>query len=100
MVLFDLPENLTKITELLTVADSYTGGLTGLIILIMIGFGTLFLTSAFNSRDSLIVSTFVSMISALFLKYLNILGDGPLLITAILFLAAIIFGSVKGNQGA
>lgn len=100
MPLFDLPTNLTLVTELLPVADAYTSGVIGIAILLIIGFGTLFLTSAFSSRDGLIVSTFVSMVSALFLKYLGLLGDAPLVITAILFLISIIIGFSTKDRGA
>lgn len=97
MVLFDLPVNLTQVTELLPVANDFTSGIIGLAILLIVGFGTLFLTSAFNSRDSLITSTFVAMVVALFLKYLDILGDAPLVVTAILFLIAVIMGFATKN---
>ena len=99
-MIFNNPVNLTNITSLLGVVDGFTGGLLGIGIWLIILFGSLLMTSNFGMKDSLIASSFILMITSFFLKYLNLIGDYLFWITPIMFLAALIIGSVKGANGA
>ncbi len=99
-MIFDNPTNLTLITQLFVAADGFVGGLIGLAILIIVGFGTLFLTSSFNSGDSLIATSFVIMVLSIFLKYLDLLSDFFMFLCAALFLGALIISAIKKPGGA
>ncbi len=98
MSVFDLPTNLTLIPQIFVVADSFTQGILGLAILIIIFFGTLFLTSAFSTGDSLIATSFITMVMAIFLKYLNLLSDFFMFLSAIFFIIALVMSAVKKSQ--
>lgn len=99
-MIFSSPTGLVWITDLLTLANTYMGGYLGLFILITVAFGSLFITSNFNSRENLIASAFVTMIFSFFLKYLGLLQDYFLFISAAYFIIVIIIASVKGTKGA
>ena len=102
MTTFDNPENLSKVTELLTIANEYTGGYLGSIILMMLGFGTFLLTSQFSTRESLLASSFVMLTFALFLKFFfGLIGDVWVYGTLIVFIGALAFAfATKDNPGA
>lgn len=95
---FTLPTNMTLLTDIFVTADSFTGGLLGIVIWIIVFFGSLFLTSTYNTQDSLIASSFVLVIISLLLKYLNLLGDFFLWLSIIIFMGAIILSRVKGGD--
>ncbi len=99
-MIFDLPTNLTLIPQLFVAADGFVSGLLGLAILILIGFGTLFLTSSFNSSDSLIATSFILMIMSIFLKYLGLLGDFFMFLCAVFFVGSLIMSTIRRPLGA
>ena len=100
-MIFDLPTNMTRVTEILAVANTYTGGYLGLIILIICGFGVFLLTSQFNSRESIIASTFITFILSLFLWMFGLLGAQFVWGTIILFIVGLVIGfTSKGTGGA
>jgi len=96
-MIFDNPENLTYVTEVLEHADLYTGGILGIVIWIIIGFGSLFLTSNFNIKESFVATSFILMITSFFLKYLNLLADFFLWFSAVLFIVALIISFTKAE---
>lgn len=85
-----LYQNLTQIPELITIADSFTLGVLGTGIWLIVTFGALFLTSQFATRESLVASAFVSMIIAFFLRYLGLLPEFLLWLSGFLFVLSII----------
>ncbi len=99
-MIFDNPTNLTLIPQLFVAADGFVSGLLGLTILIVIGFGTLFLTSSFNSSDSLIATSFILMIISIFLKYLGLLGDFFMFLCVVFFAGSLILAAIKKPLGA
>ena len=101
MAIFDNPENLTLVTQLFSTADGFTNGLLGIIIWMVIGAGSLLLTSGFDTKESFISSSFILMVASFFLKYgLNILGDFFVWLSAILFVIAIVISSLRSTPGA
>jgi len=98
MAVFTLPTNMTALTEIFVTADNFTSGLLGIAIWIIVFFGSLFLTSTYNIRDSLIASSFVLVVISLLLKYLNLLGDFFLWLSIIIFAGSIILSRVKGGD--
>ncbi len=99
-MIFDNPTNLTLIPQLFVSADGFVSGLLGLSILLIVGFGTLFLTSRFNSGDSLISTSFIVMLTAILLKYLNLLSDFLVFISIVLFVGSLILSSTRNPGGA
>jgi hypothetical protein len=94
-----LPRNLTLIPELLTTANDFTGNLLGVAILIIVGFGSLFLTSSYNTSDGLITSSFITMIVSIFLYFLGLLNDYYAWIMVIVFIITIIISKSKSTPG-
>lgn len=97
MAVFDNPNNLTNITQLLTTANDFSSGTLGIGIWLVVSFGSLFLTSLFNSKESLIASSFVSMIVAFFLTYLGLLGSPFLVLSVFLFVISLILSRYRGG---
>ncbi len=93
-MIFDTP-NITWAYELMEVADTYTGGLLGIVIWVIILFGSLFLTSNFNMKESMVASSFILMTISFFLKYLNLLADYFLWISAMIFIVALVVSFTK-----
>lgn len=96
-MIFDNPTNLTNVTEVLEVADTFTGGILGVAIWIIVAFGGMMLTANFNMKESLVASSFILMIVSFFLKYLNMISDFFLWLSAILFIGAIILSFTKAE---
>jgi len=93
MAIFDNPTNLTRVSQVFTVADEFTGGYLGLLIFLVVGFGTLLLTGQFNSRESFIATSFVMLVTSFLLKYgLGLIGDFYLWTSAIFFLVSLFIG--------
>lgn len=99
MAIFNITNNMTQVTEVVSLADTFTGGMLGVLIYIVIGFGSLFLTSSFSMKESLVVSSFILMVTSFFLKYLNLLSDFFLWLSAFFFIVAIIISFTKGGLG-
>jgi len=98
MVVFDNPDNLTLVTQLFSTADSFTNGILGIVIWMIIGIGAMLLTSSYDTKESFISSTFILLIVSLFLKYgLNLLGDFFVWLSAVLFVIALIVSSKRGG---
>lgn len=96
MSLFNVTTNMTNLIELLPLADSFTGGLLGLTLLIVVFFGTLIIFS--GSKDSLIAASFVSFVVAFPLKYLNMLSDLFLWLPAVVLTIALMI-SILAKRG-
>ncbi len=99
-MIFDNPTNLTLIPQLFVTADGFVSGLLGLAILMVVGFGTLFLTSTFNSSDSLIATSFILMIVSVFLKYLNLLSDFFMFLCVVFFVGSLVMSAIRKPLGA
>jgi len=93
--------NLTNVTQILEVADNFSGGYLGIGIWLMILFGTFFILSRYDFRQGIIASTFVSVIVSIFLSFLGILNGNFVMISIGLFTVSIVLAlTIKGNQGA
>lgn len=96
---FDVPNNLTNVVELLPFADQVTGNILGTSILLVIAVTTLFVTSAFNARESLLTTAFVVWISSFLLMLLNLLSAQVIILATVFVVVAAFAASVK-SQGA
>ena len=99
MAIFNSPTGLVYVTDLINLANTYMGGYLGLFILILVGFGSLFITSNFNSKESVIASAFITMILSFFLKYMGLLQDFFLFVGVAYFVIALIIGGTRGTSG-
>lgn len=95
----EFAKNLTYVTDLLVVANNYTDGFLGVFILIIISFGSLFITSNFNTKESLIASSFLTMIFSIFLMYLNMLNEYFVFISLAYLIVVVIMVSIAGSRG-
>lgn len=101
-MIFDNPENLTRVTELITVADDYTGGYLGAILLIVFSFGTFLLTSQFSTKESFVATSFVMLSLSLLLKFFfGLIGDIWVYGSVVFFIGAVAFSfASRENSGA
>jgi len=99
-MIFENPNNLTRVTELITTANNYTGGYLGVIILLVLGFGTFLLTSQFSTKESFVASSFVMFTLSLLLKFFfGLVGDIWVYGSLIFFIAAIAFSFASREGG-
>lgn len=91
--------NLTNATDILNIANNFTSGFLGMGLWLMITFGTFFVLSNYSSKDSVLAASFVSLITALFLAYLEMLDGLFIWISAILFVTALIISIISGHSG-
>jgi len=98
-MIFAQPNNLTYIPEILTYANQVTNGSIGFVFLLVIGFGTFMLTSAFSLKGALAASVFITSIVSFFLFILGLISLGWLFITVLVFIIMIIFiATMKGGN--
>lgn len=89
-MIFDNPENLTRVSQLIETADDYTGGYLGAVFMIVFGFGTFLLTSQFSTKESFVASSFVMMTLSFFMKFfLGLVGDVWVYTSTILFIVSL-----------
>lgn len=91
--------NLTNVTQILEVVDTFTGGMIGLGIWILLSFGTLMVLSRYSFQQGLIAAAFMSIITSLFLAYLGLLDGEFVIISLILFVIAITTSLLIKNTG-
>jgi len=103
MVVFNQTDysNLTNVTQIFEVAETFSGGYLGFAIWIMISMGSFFMLSGYNSKEALIASSFIALISALFLAYLGMLDGLFVMVSLSLFVISLVLAIViKGQSGA
>lgn len=92
--------NLTKITEMLDVAGTFTNGKLGFGIWLIFSFGIYFLLSAFDLRSRLIAATFASFVLSVILTYTGLLAGQFVMYSLTFFAISIILALViKGDSG-
>ena len=85
------PENMTGIVQLITYVNTLVDGFLGVAILIIVGFIAFFSTKSYSTDRAMGFSTFLTLITALFLRFLSLINDAVLLLVIILFIGALIF---------
>lgn len=96
-VIFEVPENMTGVQELLPFVADITGGVLGLLILIMLGATTWMITSAYSAKQSMISTSFVMVFAASILAILELLHFRFFWITVVIFIIATLFSLIKGG---
>lgn len=98
MALYNISENMTIVTDLLPLANTMSNNLLGLGIFLIVSLGTFVLTSSFDKKSSLISSSFISMITGLFLYHLNLLSGAITVIPVIIFAFVTIISLVNKDR--
>jgi len=90
-------ENITGIIPFLKYVNSLTAidavgntGLLGVGMLIIIGFVSFLATKAFSFERALGFSAFLTLISAIFLRFLSLISDAILFLVIVLFIGSVI----------
>lgn len=103
MAVFNQSEfsNLTNITEVLDTANTFSSGTLGIGIWILVTFGSIFLlVGRYSSRESIIASSFISFVSALFLNLLGLLSGDFVIISLVLVVIGFVMALLyKGSGG-
>jgi len=103
MVVFNQTDysNLTNVTQIFEVAETFSGEYLGFAIWIMISMGSFFMLSGYKVKDGLIASSLIALISALFLAYLGMLDGLFVMVSLSLFVISLVLAIViKGQSGA
>lgn len=87
----DTYTNLTNITQIFEVTQTFTDGTIGLGLWLMISMGAFFLMAKFNSKEALIASSFVSIVAGLFLAFIGLLNGVFIMVAFVLYIIAMIF---------
>lgn len=91
-------ENLTSVVDVLGLANTFTGGIFGFLILIAIGFGSFLISSQYEAKVSLVSSAFITFATAFFLRYLGMIpiSDKIIAITVAAYVAVLLaFAATK-----
>lgn len=92
--------NLTNVTQILEVANIFTGGILGFGIWFLLSIGTFFLLSRYDFKHGIISATFVALITSLLLTFLGLLDGEFVIISISLFTIAIVASIlIKGSPG-
>ena len=95
MVIFAYPDNnLSNIVDFIRYTDSTTAlggsGLLGGTMLMIIGIVAFMSTKAYSSDRAFGFASFLVFICAIFFRFMNLIGDGVLVVTIILMAASIL----------
>lgn len=83
--------NITGIVSFLTYTNTLAGGLLGPGMLIMIGFVAFFSTKQYSTDRALGFASFLTLISAIFLRFLELINDSILFLVIVIFICSLIF---------
>jgi len=85
------PENMTGIIGFLQYVNSMTGGFLGLGFLIIIFMVSFLSTKSFTYERAFGFSAFLTMVSAVLLRFMSLINDTILAIFVVILVVAIIF---------
>jgi len=85
------PENMTGILDLFSHANGLTGGFLGTGILVVIAVISLISTKSYSSEKSFGFAGFITLLSAIFLRFLNLISDGVLYVVIVSFVGILIW---------
>jgi len=79
------------VTFLQYINTELTGGMFGPAMLIVIGFVSFLATKAYSTDRALGFSAFLTVISAVLLRFMSLINDNILFMTVVLFIIAMIY---------
>jgi len=88
---FPYPGDMNSTIDFLSLASTYTRGFLGTGILIIIGFVSFFSTKSYSTDKAFGFAAFITLLSAIFLRFLNMISDGILFLSISMFIFAIVF---------
>lgn len=89
---FNYPnESMLGIISFMDYTNDLVGGFLGVGMLIMIGFVAFFSTKNFTTDRALGFATFLTLISAIFLRFLELINDGILFMVIVIFIGSVVF---------
>ena len=92
MANFTFPDNnVSGIIEFLNYTNSTTGGFLGIGILIIIGFVSFFATKSYTSERAMAFAGFITLISAILMRFIGLINDQTMFIVIVLFVLSVIF---------
>jgi len=102
MGIYNVTSNMTNYVDVAVFTNNISGGYLGELILFVVGAVSLFVTSTFQAKDSMVSSGFVVFATALLLRYIGILSQEAYIFSIVLLIigAAFSFFSKGGSQGA
>lgn len=100
--LFNVSENMTNVVQVITTSNTFVDGAMGIAILLMVFFGVLFISSAFSVKEQFVSSSFVAMVVAIFLRFMDLVDDYVMWLFEIIFISVIVwaFSTRTGGTGA
>lgn len=98
MPIFNVTQNMTNLVELFPLADGMTQGWLGFVILIVIFFGAVLIFR--GSKEGLLAASFIAFVVAPILKYMNLLADWALWLTAAILVVALFSVAFTKDGGA
>ena len=92
VVPFAYPNNsIQGIVSFIQYTNTLVGGFLGVGMLIMIGFVTFFSTKHYSTDRAFGFAAFLTLISAIFLRFMSLINDGILFLVIVIFIGALIF---------
>lgn len=89
---FDYPDNnITGIVDFLKYTNTLADGWLGAAILIIVGMVSFLATKSYTSERALGFASFLTLISAIFLRFLDLINDWILAFTIIFFIGSVLF---------
>ena len=88
---FPYTGDMNSTIDLLSLVNAYTKGQLGLGILIIIGFVSFFSTKAYSTDRAFGFAAFMTLLSAILLRFMDMISDGILFLTIAMFVLAIVF---------
>jgi len=88
---FPYPGDMNNTIDFLNLVNVYTDGFLGTGILIIIGFVAFFSTKAYSTDRAFGFAAFMTLLSAILLRFLDMISDTILLLSFSMFILAIVF---------
>ena len=89
---FDYPTNaIIGLVPFLQYVNTLCKGLLGAGLLIIIGFVAFFTTKNYTTDRALGYASFITLISAILLRFIELINDGILLLVIVIFIGSLIY---------
>ena len=88
---FPYPGDMNNTIDLLNLVNVYTKGQLGTGILIIIGFVAFFSTKNYSTDRAFGFAAFMTLLSAILLRFLEMISDGILFLSIAMFVLAVVF---------
>lgn len=90
MAIFEHPESILTFMDFLRYTNSQVDGLLGVAMLIVIGMVSFLTTKNYTYERALGFAGFMVMLSAIFLRFMNLIGDSVLFGCIVIFVFSVV----------